>query len=214
MSSSSSSINFPEGVQLPHIPGPPDGALPPGEICYSCNVGDLPLSISKRSIDDALNNKATSDTTATVKDKIFGPPINKLEYTKDLKLQDQSTNSSVSEDDKKPKVHLHTGAPEQTIAIKVKQSQAHHHAKLIKMQPALSPLQHNVHYRIVPGPDSDQFVMHEHKNISSLRFKQRIKAPKMFHLEIECTPLVSNEEFKGEKIHLGTSIIHLNIYVH
>lgn len=214
MSSSSSSINFPEGVQLPHIPGPPDGALPPGEICYSCNVGDLPLSISKRSIDDALNNKATSDTTATVKDKIFGPPINKLEHTKDLKLQDQSTNSSVSEDDKKPKVHLHTGAPEQTIAIKVKQSQAHHHAKLIKMQPALSPLQHNVHYRIVPGPDSDQFVMHEHKNISSLRFKQRIKAPKMFHLDIECTPLVSNEEFKGEKIHLGTSIIHLNIYVH
>ena len=91
MSSSSSSINFPEGVQLPHIPGPPDGALPPGEICYSCNVGDLPLSISKRSVDDALNNKATSDTTATTKDKIVGPPLNnKLEPTEAIKVSSRS----------------------------------------------------------------------------------------------------------------------------
>lgn len=47
---------FPEGIDLPHVAGPPGGALPPGERCYSCNVGDLPLikERSKRSLDDIL----------------------------------------------------------------------------------------------------------------------------------------------------------------
>ena len=47
---------FPEGVELPHETGTGTGDLPPGEGCYSCNVGDIPLDLplskrAKRSAD-------------------------------------------------------------------------------------------------------------------------------------------------------------------
>ena len=47
---------FPDGVELPHELGPATGELPPGEGCYSCNVGDVPLEVplskrAKRSAD-------------------------------------------------------------------------------------------------------------------------------------------------------------------
>ena len=47
---------FPEGVELPHETGAGTGDLPPGEGCYSCNIGDIPLDIplskrAKRSVD-------------------------------------------------------------------------------------------------------------------------------------------------------------------
>ena len=49
------STMFPEGVELPHETGAGTGELPPGEGCYSCNIGDIPLDLplskrSKRSI--------------------------------------------------------------------------------------------------------------------------------------------------------------------
>ncbi|KAL4228223.1 Fibrillin-1 [Mactra antiquata] len=36
---------FPPGVELPHEQAPGIGELPPGEGCYSCNVGDAPLEV-------------------------------------------------------------------------------------------------------------------------------------------------------------------------
>ena len=47
---------FPEGVELPHEAGAATGDLPPGEGCYSCNIGDVPLEVplskrAKRSAD-------------------------------------------------------------------------------------------------------------------------------------------------------------------
>ncbi|XP_014779258.1 fibrillin-1 [Octopus bimaculoides] len=188
-----SAPNIPEGMELPHIPGPPDGSLPPGEVCYSCNVGDIPLGQrSKRSVD---MNRSTSDFVAT----------------------EQHQTSNVSDEETKPKpkpkLHHYAGAKEQSLSVKVKQKQVHRNTMIIRMQPALSTLRNKVHYIIVDGGDSDKFVMHEKNNISSLRLKEKVKGPQVFKIDIKCQPLSSTDEFNGEKIELDTSIIHLKIYV-
>ncbi|CAI9740245.1 fibrillin-2-like, isoform X2 [Octopus vulgaris] len=91
-----SAPNIPEGMELPHIPGPPDGSLPPGEVCYSCNVGDIPLNQrSKRSAD---MNRSTSDFVATE--------------------QHQTSNVSNEKPKPKPRLHHYAGAKEQSLSVK------------------------------------------------------------------------------------------------
>ena len=53
---------FPEGTELPHETGLGEGELPPGEGCYSCNVGDKPLDVplskrNKRSVQAFLDSE-------------------------------------------------------------------------------------------------------------------------------------------------------------
>ena len=90
---------FPDGVQLPHETGPGSGELPPGEGCYTCNVGDIPLDLplskrAKRSI-EAFSKIIKGEPSPNWRKDLHGEKnyVNLLKMSGDLVLTDIKRNS-------------------------------------------------------------------------------------------------------------------------
>ncbi|XP_059151338.1 fibrillin-1-like isoform X1 [Physella acuta] len=220
---SSASTKYPPGVQLPHENTPSTGGkLPPGEGCYQCDhdFGEIPLSRRTRRSTSRLTREAKSldelieyysDSNGIVKDIAAGEGIKKKKSVphklKHKKLeQNDVINSTLSN-------NLIGTNTSDTVIMYILTNQTKPRTKLVKVIPALSVLRHNVRYRIKSGNKEGYFSMHKKKGVSSLYFTKHITEPKIFHLEIECRPVESEEKLGDKVIHLEPYVLHLAIHV-
>ncbi|XP_043193529.1 fibrillin-2-like isoform X1 [Amphibalanus amphitrite] len=64
----------------------------------------------------------------------------------------------------------HPDKDHDALYVVIKLAQAKKKAKIVRLQPALKELQYNIHYSIVPGKNSDRFLLMTRNGITSLHF--------------------------------------------
>ncbi|XP_041363896.1 fibrillin-2-like [Gigantopelta aegis] len=144
----------------------------------------------------------------------------KVEMEEEAKLRNKRDASRV-----KPKKHKHIPSQNGSISssenhsksrpvvIHLKRKQTRPKSRVVKVLPALRVLRNNVHYAIVSGNDAGLFSMHRRKGISSLHFTHKVHEKNVYRLDIECSPIHSDELVGGKPVHLEAYIIPLEIHI-
>ncbi|KAL5004007.1 hypothetical protein ScPMuIL_017463 [Solemya velum] len=224
---------FPDGIELPHVPGPSDGSLPEGEGCYSCNVGDIPLSErNKRSLGDVLNwdvlegdpfhHSNDSDSLDSLAENVAKESLSDQSDKNTSPLHGQKVIERNAIGHYKKKVTAQNSKrnstesapldPNNPVLIYLKHNSISRKLKIFKVLPSLKVLKNNVDYSIISG-NQKLFSIHERRGISSLHFRKKLHKPGVFHLKIEGKPIHSEEKEHCNVIHLDPKLIKLEVHV-
>ncbi|XP_037081149.1 fibrillin-2-like [Pollicipes pollicipes] len=75
------------------------------------------------------------------------------------------------------------------LLIQIQLSQTRKKTKIIRLQPALKYLQHNVHYSIASGNEAGRFLLLTRNDITSLHFVHRQQKPGQYDLVLTGNPI-------------------------
>jgi len=119
------------------------------------------------------------------------PELNEIDVGNHHHTQHHSKRHHKKHHHHKKHVKLHSREEENqdALLIKIKLSQARQKTKIIRLQPALKYLQHNVHYSIVSGNESGRFLLLTRADITSLHFVHRQQRAGQYDLLLTGAPI-------------------------
>lgn len=95
------------------------------------------------------------------------------------------------------------------IRLNLTLSQTRPHSHILRLQPSLRPLQHNIQYTI---KDKDLFYMTHHQGIASLHFTHRLKHPGTYRIAIHGEPKRYSSDVIQYHLEIPTDItVELNV---
>ncbi|XP_052281301.1 fibrillin-2-like [Dreissena polymorpha] len=224
---------FPPGVNLPHESSLGTGELPPGEGCYSCNIGDarLEVPLSKRTKRGIVQNEVSSSRKSLIRNNVnegtvedihtpnlFRPKL--LRVTKRAAVRQRGNVRRHNRRQGNINGHLEYSGTEnehlnatQLLAVYVDLSDVGRKTDLVKILPALSILQGNVNYTNTNRADGI-FFLKEKNGVNSLHAKHKKLFKGMsYHIDIEAVPVEEDVTLSGHDVHLGKTVFRFFVYV-
>ncbi|XP_052213501.1 fibrillin-1-like [Dreissena polymorpha] len=224
---------FPPGVNLPDESSLGTGELPPGEVCYSCNIGDarLEVPLSKRTKRGIVQNEVSSPRKSLIRDNvneetvedihtpnIFRPKL--LRVTKRAAVRQRGNVRRHSRRQSNTNGHLEYRGTEnehlnatQPLAVYVHLSDVDRKTDLVKTLPTLSILQGNVNYTVTNRADVI-FFLKEKNGINSLHAEHKKLSKGMsYHIDIEALPVDDDVTLSGHDVRLGKTVFRFFVYV-
>ncbi|KAF0308588.1 Fibrillin-1 [Amphibalanus amphitrite] len=145
------------------------------EGCYSCQINGR-KNRGRRSVSSELDGVWQAQRVS--------------ESTDALSPNQTAPNTDQQNDEHRHRKHQekllksHPDKDHDALYVVIKLAQAKKKAKIVRLQPALKELQYNIHYSIIPGKNSDRFLLMTRNGITSLHFVHHQQHPGVYDLLI------------------------------